>query len=232
MIRHIEFLGLPASGKTTLTSALAHALAASDQRTPAPSASMNAGETWQRQFRDLMIVLGFLIRNPRWCSRMWHACAAFRQPSAGMQVRMFLSCLRLEQAARRRLVAGADDHFVIVDQGVYQAIWSLALCAPADLLDSLSGVAAPILRLFEAPDLVVLVDTPTEVVRERLSTGPDGHGRLPSLIERDPLWLSKAERCLAAVWRLARESRSPHTFKLISADGDLRDLVSLVASSE
>jgi hypothetical protein len=141
---------------------------------------------------------------------------------------MFLNCVRFEALARGNGSEAADAGVVIFDQGIYQAIWSLALRAPRHILDDLSRNAQPLLKLTRTPDLVVLVDTPAEVVRDRMRAAPTGHGRLPFLIQQDPHWLTKAEQSLNSVWQLACQGPPPLTYSLASTQSALEDLVKLV----
>lgn len=199
---------------------------------PLKAAPETGRQKWRKHVNDMTTVQPLLTGNPVWSLRVWRACSIFQQPSGNSQIRMFLNCVRFEALARHHSGKATDSGVVIFDQGIYQAIWSLALRAPMHILDDLSRNAQPLLKLIRVPDLVVLVDTPADVVRDRLFAEPAGHGRLPSLIKQDPHWLTKAEQSLNSVWQLARQGPPPRTYRVTSTQSEVGDLVKLLVEGD
>jgi len=223
---HIEFLGIPAAGKTTLVEAVAHGALAADHVIIAPltRAPVTPAQRLSKRYRDLVSVSLQLLGNPARAVRIWRACSAFRQPSTSMRVRMYLSCLRVDWLARRGAAGTGNGHLVILDQGVYQAVWSLALRAEFDGEDQFLQSCRRLLACLAMPSLVILVDTPPEVARQRLTREPDAHGRLPKLLESDSDWMHRTHQIVESLWRIACNDPLVATFRYMPGTNTPSDI--------
>lgn len=225
-MRHVEFLGLPAAGKTTLVEDLLQGPLAAKRGIVAPTtrAPATLSERLSRRYRDLVSVAGQLLGNPARSFRIWRACGAFRQPSSLLWLRMYLSCLRVDWLARSTGTRAGECHLVILDQGIYQAVWSMALRAEFGSDEQFRQACEQLLACLATPSLVILVDTPADVARRRLASEPASHGRLPKLLQSDPGWMLRTQELLGRLWQIAdsepsiatlRYSPSEHTLSRI-----------------
>jgi len=225
-MRHIEFLGLPAAGKTTLVEKLLQGTLGVEQAVVAPltRTPVTLSEKVSKRYRDLVSVAGQLLGSPRKSFRIWRACRAFRQPSRSLWLRMYLSCLRVDWLARCTRTKAGETCRVILDQGVYQAVWSMALRAEFHSDDQFRQACRQLLGCLAKPALVILVDTPADVVRQRLASEPDFHGRLPRLLESDSGWMLRTQKIMDGLWQIADSEPSMATLRHSSAGGSLSDI--------
>jgi len=225
-MRHVEFLGLPAAGKTTLVEKLLQGTLVAERAVVAPltRTPVTLSERVARRYRDVVSVAGQLLGSPRKSLRIWHACRAFRQPSVSLWLRMYLSCLRVDWLARRTRKVAGETCLVILDQGVYQAVWSMALRAKFNSDDRFRRACVQLLDCLARPALVILVDTPADVVHQRLASEPKFHGRLPKLLESNSDWMEHTKWILGVLWEIADSEPSVATLRHSSATDRLSDI--------
>lgn len=225
-MRHVEFFGLPAAGKTTLVEELLQGTLAIEQAVVAPltRTPVTLSERAARRSRDLISVAGQLLVSPRKSLRIWRACRAFRQPSRSLWLRMYLNCLRVDWLARRTGMKAGETCRVILDQGVYQAVWSMALRADFNSDDQIPRACRQLLGCLATPALVVLVETPPDVVRQRLVSEPDFHGRLPRLLGLNSDWMQRTQKILDTLWQIAASEPSITTLRHSPAEDSLSDI--------
>ncbi len=226
MTGHVELLGLPAAGKTTLVEGLRRGALAGgpDIVAPLTRAPVTPVEKAAKRYRDIATVLRQILGSPVKSLGIWRACAAFPQPSRSLQIRMYLSCLRVESLARGGGHAASRNRIVVLDQGVLQAVWSLALRAEIPPGEGLAERCRMLLRLLARPALVILLDTPADIAVSRLADDPASHGRLPALLASDPAWLDRAREILDALWKIACEDPEIRTFRYDPARNTLDDV--------
>jgi deoxyadenosine/deoxycytidine kinase len=226
MMRHIELIGLPAAGKTTLVENLQHGGLARDRDIIAPlkRAPVTAGEKAAKRYRDLTSVSRQLFGNPARSHRIWRACTGFGQPSLALQVRMYLNCLRVDSLARSDNGNTHKVKDVILDQGIFQAVWSLALRANIQSRERLLQCSKNLLDNLAIPELVILVDIPADIACRRLSLEPDAHGRLAGLLESNPDWMRQAQEILDWTWAIACDEPMIKTFRYDPANNSLHDV--------
>lgn len=225
-MRHIEFLGLPAAGKTTLVENLLRGNLAVDRAISAPltRAPVTVDQKLSKRYRDLISVSLQLLGSPVRSWRIWRACGVFKQPSASLWLRMCLSCLRVDRLARSASGRAGEDRLVILDQGVYQAVWSLALRAEFRSEEQFVHGCRQLLACLAVPALVVLVDTPADVALRRLASEPAWHGRLPKLLESDPGWMRRTQEILAILWGIADSDPLVRTLRYTPDKDTLNDV--------
>jgi thymidylate kinase len=170
----VEFLGLPGAGKSALSSRVAARLAARGRDVAQPSFDLNhrMGAVRRRATR-LALACGEALAHParaRASARTIAATAPVDRGDFGRNLTAWL----LAQALMRRHAPG---RVTLLDQGLFQAIWSIQwsaarpLSAPDALIDS--GLTHPL--------TVVVVESTAALVRERLSARRQRASRL----ERD-----------------------------------------------
>lgn len=225
-MRHVEFLGIPASGKTTLAEHLLDRRVAADRVIVAPStrAPTTPRARLSKRWRDLVSVSLQVLGSPARSYRIWHACRAFRQPSVVRWFRLYLNCLRVDQLARSAKTRARQNEILVLDQGVYQAVWSLALRAQFRSDEQFVEGCRRLLACLAAPGLVVMVDTPVDVARQRLAQEPDEHGRLPALLASEPGWMHRAQEILDSLWALADTEPQTDTLRYRSGKDSLEDI--------
>ncbi|MCK5622441.1 MAG: hypothetical protein KAJ11_09135 [Alphaproteobacteria bacterium] len=225
-MRHIEFIGLPAAGKSTLIEALQHGDLARDRVIVAPlkRAPVTRAEKLSMRLQDLASISRQLLGSPIRSRRIWNACAEFGQPSNALRLRMYLNCLRADILARSAHGTANENNLVILEQGAYQAVWSLALRSEFHTRERFMLCCRRLTDCLATPGLVILVNTPPDVARQRLASEPDLHGRLPRLLESDPGWMRRAQENIESLWEIACEDPQVKTFRYTAGEDALNDL--------
>lgn len=240
-MRHIELIGLPCAGKTTLVENLQHGdperTAEGDSTRPGSGlprgrvivallsrAPVTLGEKLSKRYRDFISVSPQLLGSPFRSLRIWRACGAFKQPSTLLRIRMYLSCLRADRLARSARTRANENNLVILDQGIYQAVWSLALRADFRSREQFPECCRRLLGCLAMPGLIILVDTPATVARQRMANEPDLHGRLPKLLESDSGWMLRAQEILDGLWEIASDEPLIKTLRYTPGKDTLKDV--------
>jgi hypothetical protein len=230
MSAYIELFGLPASGKTTLLESLVEPAANENLKllVPLPRSPLTPKDKWNKFVRDVSSVTRLQFGRFNVSREIWRACQLFRQPTITQQTRRYLDCVRLESLVRQYSRIASQHDVIAFDQGLFQAIWSLALQADVQDQKMLSEITKPILNVMTTPHLVIFVDTPREVAYRRLVREPPGHGRLVSLMKEDPSWMDHACMHLETIWDLTGRQPGVRTFHWIPDKVDARDLIDLI----
>jgi hypothetical protein len=198
----VEFAGLPGSGKSVVSQALAAFLAASGTRVTTPSHELDHRlPTSRRLARKLSYAATGAIRRPDRAVGWIGAVARSRQFNLSALLSASTNWLYVAESIRRR---NAEPGVHIFDQGLFQALWSLGYEAAA--LDA----AWPelVARLTEALPprlLVVIVEANVSLIRGRIEHRTDGASRL----DRDlslRTWDLSLERAQAVFDRVVTEA--------------------------
>lgn len=156
----VEFLGLPGAGKTTLCNHLADALRA--RRIPVeirPGHTMGSHRAWR--LAKLGQVVGEIARHPGRAYRFARAVTASGQRSPIDALKVLHNWLFVCSLLRKPVVG-----VCLIDQGVAQAMWSVALSArDGTTVRTFRSIAADI----RPPDLLVVVSAQPATVRSRLA---------------------------------------------------------------
>jgi chloramphenicol 3-O-phosphotransferase len=214
--RVVELCGLPGAGKTTLARALVQELAGRGHRVRAGALSIAPDVPAQRR---ILLKAAFAMRealaHPMCTAAAVDAIARSEQrriddvPARALQWTVTQWLLR---AARR------TPGLHVFDEGVIQALWSLALRGnPGRMLHTLEAS-----RGWVRPDLVVVVEAPLDVVRDRLVSRRSNHARSQALDPtRQWLELERGERQLDGLVSWWRGVHGPHSVTRVRDDGDL-----------
>lgn len=192
----VEFLGLPGSGKSELSRAVARGLRARDVAVSVPSYALDhLTPTGERLASKLWLAARGCTRSPR-ASRFWmRTLVASRQASARELRAVALNWFYLLGSVERwSAIPGCH----VFDQGLCQALWSIGYAAQQP--DALSLDLVPGLGEALPPrTLVVLVEAGLGTILERLARRNSGTSRL----ERD-LAAGHSANCLERAFRLLR----------------------------
>lgn len=168
----VEFVGLPGAGKTTLSRTVAEELESSGLAVTEPTRKTASRAHLYRLASKSRFAITCLSRYPRAGLSTCRAVLATDQRSGLDLVQVLYNYL---------YVSGVVDHHrsstpvCLLDQGQYQAIWSLGLRSGrpwSELFDRFGGEL-----LGPSPDLVVLVEADESTIATRLQTREHGDTR-------------------------------------------------------
>ena len=174
----VEFCGLPGSGKSSVAAHTCRALrSAGVEAYVADLAVSAAAARPARVVRRAGLALRQAVRGPSDAAQVARLVAATGQsPRDGAALlAQLLAVQRLVARARRR------NGVALLEEGLVQTLWSVALRSRVDCADELDRWLATT----ASPDLVVLVDAPTGMVLDRLAARPSRHSRTQRLGPRE-----------------------------------------------
>ena len=202
----VEFLGLPGAGKSTLARLAAEALAACNIAVENASGVLvhDVGPL-RRWLHKAGYILEALAREPRRSARAINAIRKTRQASVSDLLSTTLNWLLVTTLARR---AASSGKVVLLDQGIAQALWSVAQSAEGQGWKAAMGGAA---SLAPMPDMIVVVRAAPRDIASRLATRRRGRSRLTAGEAADPELLTRASAHAEAVMDLMRHRRVPIT---------------------
>lgn len=170
----VELCGLPGAGKTSLASALGHVQDGASFLRPtlgiAPDVSAE-----RRLARKLGLVAVETIRRPVLEAKIASRIGRSGQPGTVEAVSRWVQWASTQSLMGR---ARGTPQVHLFDEGVVQALWSLALRGdPAATLGTLSGSVGR----WSFPDVVIVLDPPVELLVRRLRDRRSAHSRLQRL---------------------------------------------------
>ena len=171
----VELCGLPGTGKTTLARLVAAELAERGRRCAIADTALSAAASRSRRLRHKAAAVAVrTARHPTLTASSAWWIAASRQEEARDAVAGLAQWLAVQHAVA---LARREQGVSLFEEGVVQTLWTIGLRARRDvvrrLLDSHSGASRP--------DLLVVVDAPVDVVRERLTERSSRHSRTQQL---------------------------------------------------
>jgi len=169
----VELIGMPGSGKSTLSRRVAARLQAAGITVAQPSHDLAHGiARWRRLAGKSRHVARELIGHPADALRAVCAVRSTRQRRTGDVFKMTFNWLLVSRLLRRR-PAAREVH--LHDQGVLQALWSIGF-------GGAPGAAGRMARRMEGrvplPDVVVIVRASEGTVARRLAGRTDRDSRL------------------------------------------------------
>jgi thymidylate kinase len=169
----VELCGLPGSGKSVLAAHTVAALRrAGVEAIVADLPVSAAAPTSARVRRKVLAATAEAATEPVATARTARAVTGIRPaPRDGLGLlAQWLSVRRLHRSARSR--PGVS----LLEEGIVQTVWSLGLRAPPGGTDP-----ARLLDAEAAPDLLVVVEAPLDVLLRRLDDRPSRHSRTQRL---------------------------------------------------
>ena len=201
----VEFIGLPGVGKSWLCSSLAESL----EESPAGDA-YKLFPPVDREPRLKVVALkalragSFAVLDPR---RSWKVFRLVGKSGQRSRWEGFKKTINLlAELGRQRLDRGAE---AVLEQGVIQSIWSLALDAEHVDLPGLLSCSKPFL-----PRVVVHVETERDELHHRLDLRKGGRSRLDALSreEREEA-IDRGEKLFRRVVDLWRDLQGDGVYK-------------------
>lgn len=172
---HVEFLGLPGAGKSTMSRAVAAALRG--RRIPVTEPTYRLDHmvgNGARQAVKLWYSLRRVIRRPRLSARWARTVLGSHQRAFGSSWVEIMNLLYLLELVRSE---AARPGVHLFDQGLFQALWSLAYDSAApDVIPPL--VVERVRRSLPRTVVVVVVEASVATARARLLARPGATSRL------------------------------------------------------
>ncbi len=177
----VEFVGLPGVGKSTLSRRTAATIASDHPRVTEPISRIENRSGPSRILSKGRYAAEHTLRHPRTAIDGLRTIRETEQPTTIDFVRVVFNFQYVAGVVTRgRSTAG----ITLLDQGPYQALWSIGLRSPVDWSDLFDRFENPLSRI--APDLVVLVEADTETIADRLRSREGGDTRVgPGTAEFD-----------------------------------------------
>lgn len=195
----VEFLGLPGVGKSTIASAAVKQLSGVVGEVSQPMLSLSAGPSPGLRRMKKALLAGSALGRPREAWVASRVISVSRQESHLDAVRLLLNWFVVTSVMHRH---GHRGELCILDQGVFQAIWSICLMARRA---SVSDIAMELLASAPRPDAVVVVHADPGVVRHRLKSRRGAASRLEKRWERADDLFPKAIDVIQGLLGIARE---------------------------
>lgn len=168
----VEFLGLPGIGKSTLSRRAAIELTNQHSPVSEPIRQIDDRPGLYRILSKARFAAKNHIQNPK---NALATTGSIRAVDPGSTTDLLRVAFNLHYVTGVTACARSTTSVTLLDQGLYQGIWSVGLHSPSDwshLFDQFDDVLSR-----AAPDLVVLVEADTETIAERLRSREDGDTR-------------------------------------------------------
>ena len=169
----VEFVGLPAVGKSTISRLSAALLAKNYPRVREPIRRVDDRSGPHRVLSKGRFAAEHILRCPR--TTLSTARNLFKTDQASTTDRVRVS-FNLQYVAGVVARARSNHGVTLLDQGPYQGIWSVGLRSTTDWDTLFDRFECFLSRT--APDLVVLVEADTDTIAKRLHSREDGDTRV------------------------------------------------------
>lgn len=181
----IEFMGLPGAGKSTIAHGVCAKLREFGHH-PAwgPDAFMHTRPALLRAHK-LARIAAYGVFHPVHAAGAAKRSWSFPQPSRSTAMRLMGNWLYVNAVCS---VRPHPDDLVVLDQGLGQGLYSLALQSD----DNWMSAVRKVLTGGPYPDVVVSVEAPGPIVRERLRLRADAYSATERLLLADHRWLDKS----------------------------------------
>ncbi len=217
----VEFLGLPGSGKSTLSRRVAVMLAQDGVPVRQTAYALAHGPRGiARRIAKALLVGGEVLRHPWYALCSARALRATGQRSGRAAFKMLFNWLLVSALVRRSRKIPAIH---LIDQGIHQALWSIGLDAGEGAVAAMARVVAD--RPPE-PDVIVVVEAASQTIARRLRERGGCDSRADAWQRQDARALRRAEALLDEVKALLADGpqHRPHASVISmdnNRDGDL-----------
>ena len=162
----VEFVGMPGAGKSAVSRRVAEHLAGRGVAVAEPVRALSdrssRGAAVAGVAAKSLRVAGEMVAHPGDALRALRAIRGTGQPSMPVLARVAFNWLMQCAVLRSSRTSGAVH---LLDEGIYQALWSVGLEGRPGTIPRLGRELASALAL---PDVVVIVDAEAEAVAQRL----------------------------------------------------------------
>lgn len=167
---HIEFSGIPGSGKTYLCSLLAERLRVQGIKVVTSPVGLSKRHFLIRVLYKAGPVVAQIIQHPVWTTQVIYTIVASRQSSIKSFLRSFFTIIQVTGTIRKHK---KKDICLLLDQGSVQALFSL-------LYDAKNIPVRDSERILPIPDILLETDSPDPVLLNRLEsrTRPESRAEL------------------------------------------------------
>lgn len=170
----VEFFGVPGAGKSTVAHHVGQRLAADGYSVAEPTYTLVHDRTRIRRYLTKMgYAASTTVRRPGRALSSGQLLAATAQPTHSTTGKLLFNWLFVHGVVD----AHRGDGVRLLDQGLCQAVWSVALCADHDRLTELSARAVNALSRKGTAHIVVVEITP-ETARNRLAARATDESRV------------------------------------------------------
>jgi len=184
---HIEFSGVPGSGKTYLCSLLAERLRLRGIPVVTNPQDLADGPLFNRIIKKSGTIFTQILLHPIWTFQILYIIVSSRQSSIKGILRSFFTIAQVTGTIQKHK---NKDGYLLLDQGSIQAYFSL-------LYGSTANPAGTIDRLIPSPDILLETDGPDSVLLSRLGS----RTRVQSRVESRGISGIKRSRDILAIIR-------------------------------
>ncbi len=167
----VEFVGLPGVGKSTLSRSVATKLKSRDAEVNEPIYERDTYSTLRRIASKSWFASRSLTANPKTALRMTQCARHTDQQSIFDSIRVVFN---LHYVAGVTTTFQSRTGITLLDQGIYQAHWSVGLRSTQPITKVIKLVDIP---AHLTPDLVVFVEATDETIANRLTNRTNGDTR-------------------------------------------------------
>ncbi len=173
----VEFIGSPASGKSTISNYL-HSDLKKDHLVFQPSYEIARAAPLKRIIKKSVFILYFVLMHPIQSFTVVKVVVKSSQENILSFLRVTGNILFVCGLITKYRSRAYNDALVLLDQGLIQALWSIQLSAKKKCIHSLFSIPHYIL-----PDSIVVVSAPNEELLQRLKERTLHDSRLDKLAD-------------------------------------------------
>lgn len=167
---HIEFSGIPGSGKTYLCSLLAERLQLQGIKVATSTVGLSKRHFLIRVLYKAGTVVAQIIQHPVWTLQVLYTILTSRQSSIKSFLRSLFTIIQVTGTIRKYK---KKDICLLLDQGSVQALFSL-------LYDATNIPVRNTERILPAPDILLETDSPDQLLLKRLESRARAESRVES----------------------------------------------------
>lgn len=164
----VEFVGIPGSGKSTLSIGVCNLLKKEAIKVETPVLNISRYNRVRRSVIKLYYLLNYIFFHPVRSVKSYRFILSTKQSSTKDLIKMILNYFFI-----LKILDKYKDRLILLDQGYCQAFWSIYFSAEKDFNHEFFNEN----KLFW-PDIIIEVEADREVVRRRLSERSGNKSRM------------------------------------------------------